>query len=200
MKTDIKKIVLTGGPCAGKTSVVELLKQELAGQVLFAPEVATMLLSGGFPLPGRDLAWSLDWQASFQQAVITTQLSLEEVYEITAQQKGIKTIVFDRGLLDSAAYLPGRQKQLTSDFGLDCGLALKRYHQVIHLESLAVSAPGLYGQTGNESRFESLEQAANLDSAIKEAWTGHENHLLVTGSDLVKKQLVVAQAISKSLL
>lgn len=45
----MKKIVLTGGPCAGKTTVLNVLKQEFAGQILVIPEAATLLLSGGFP-------------------------------------------------------------------------------------------------------------------------------------------------------
>jgi dephospho-CoA kinase len=44
------KIVLTGGPCAGKTSCLRAIRAEFGEQVVTVPEVATLLLNNGFPL------------------------------------------------------------------------------------------------------------------------------------------------------
>ena len=47
---EIKKIVLTGGPCAGKSEAAKLIKEKFTAQgyvVLFVPETATELISGG---------------------------------------------------------------------------------------------------------------------------------------------------------
>ena len=47
----MKRIVLTGGPCAGKTTTLNELRCQLGAGVVVVPETATMLLSAGFPAP-----------------------------------------------------------------------------------------------------------------------------------------------------
>ena len=47
---EITKIVITGGPCAGKSSAMEYLDEELSRigyKVIFVAETATELMSGG---------------------------------------------------------------------------------------------------------------------------------------------------------
>ena len=47
---EIRKIVITGGPCAGKTTAMSWIQNEfskLGYTVLFVPETATELISGG---------------------------------------------------------------------------------------------------------------------------------------------------------
>ena len=58
---NLKQIVLTGGPCSGKTTVLNAIKKRFGTAVVASPEAATIPLSGGFPLPGRDLDWSPEW-------------------------------------------------------------------------------------------------------------------------------------------
>jgi hypothetical protein len=44
-----KRVVLTGGPGAGKTAVLELARQYFCKHVLVLPEAAGILFGGGFP-------------------------------------------------------------------------------------------------------------------------------------------------------
>jgi predicted ATPase len=115
----MKKIVLTGGPCAGKTTVVEALRKEFAAQILVVPEVATMLLSSGFPVPGKDLQWSLEWQVAFESAVLPIQIQLERAYELKAAENGTPVLVCDRGRLDVAANIPGGSEYSVPRSGSD---------------------------------------------------------------------------------
>lgn len=46
----MKKIVITGGPCAGKTSVLDFLGRAHSDQFVIISEAATILLKGGFHL------------------------------------------------------------------------------------------------------------------------------------------------------
>ena len=55
-----------------------------------------------------------------------------------------------------------------------------RYVAVIHLESLAVGCPKLYGKRSNEKRLESLEEAQKLEFATRTAWSSHPNYYLIT--------------------
>ena len=47
-----KRIVLTGGPGAGKTAVLELVRQEFCAHVQVRPEAAGIVFGGGFPRTG----------------------------------------------------------------------------------------------------------------------------------------------------
>ena len=164
----MRRVVLTGGPCSGKTTVQRVLRETFTNQLVYVPEAATMLLEGGFPAPSTTLPWSEAWQLSFQRAVLALQYSLEDIHSIT--DEGTKLIVCDRGVLDGAAYMPGGRNEFGKRFNVDLQDAIERYEVVIHLESLATTDPECYGRFNNEHRFESIEQAQSLEHAIREAW------------------------------
>jgi len=175
----MKKIVITGGPCGGKTSAIKALEQEFSGRLLIVPEAATLLLSGGFPVPGRDVDWSQDWQDAFQAAVTKLQRSLEQAYRLIADQRGITLLICDRGLLDGAAYTIGGRPAFARRYGVKVRKAMEEYKAVIHLESLAAAQPELYGQGNNEHRFEPLAEAQALEGRTRAAWSGHPQHLII---------------------
>lgn len=194
----MQKIVLTGGPCAGKTTILAAVADHFGNQVGFVPEVATMLLSSGWPMPGRDIDWTPEWRDAFQRAVAATQIELETAYTLRAQQHGQLILVTDRGLMDGAAYHATTDEFLEST-GLDSGAALLRYDAVIHLESLAVAQASLYSQGNNVNRFESLEEAVQRETATRRAWSGHARHLIVGGADLEHKLRTTIEIIEQAL-
>ena len=177
----MKKIVLTGGPCGGKSTVLKAINEEFRDQIILVPEVATILLEGGFPIPGKDLPWSEEWQTAFQSAVLPLQHAFEEAREMMAKSKGSSLIICDRGVLDGAAYTPGGVKEFCRRFGMDSASALARYDAIIHLESLATSDPNKYGKAGNENRFEPLERAQSLEMSTRSAWEIHSRQIIVNG-------------------
>ncbi len=168
----MQMIVLTGGPCAGKSTVLKAAAHTPG--LVVVPEAATLLLEGPMPAPK---VWTQEWQDAFQAAILKLQLQQEE----EALERGGQTILCDRGLLDGAAYVPGGQAEYCRRFGLDLELVLNRYQQVIHLESLATARPELYGKGNNEHRFESLGEAQALEGRTRAAWHGHSNHTFLRG-------------------
>src|SRR5690242_13509867 len=102
----VQKLVLTGGPCAGKTSCLLALKARFGGDILTVPESATLLLSGGVPPPGHErIRCPMDeWVRAFQGAILATQQGIEDSFERVARDCGVRLIVCDRGVLDGAAY------------------------------------------------------------------------------------------------
>lgn len=175
----MKKVVLTGGPCSGKSTVMRALAEEFGDTVVLVPEAATILLAGGFPVPGKHLPWSEDWQAHIQPAIVSVQQALEGAYLLVAQERGAALMVCDRGLLDGAAYTPGGLDEFCRRHAVDANQAAARYHAVIHLESLAVADPEKYGAAGNASRFETLEEAQRLEHATREAWSNHPTRHII---------------------
>lgn len=170
--TKIPVVVITGGPHAGKTTVIEGLKCRFCTQVLIIPEAATELLNER-TVPQKDGKWSPEWQAIFQSAVIKRQFALEEAAQVTARERGAKLIIADRAIMDGAAYTPGGVEKFCTLHDLNEYEVLSRYYRVIHLESLAASEPHKYGKTGNPARFESLKRAYELEKATREAWANY---------------------------
>ena len=204
----IPKIVLTGGPCGGKSTTISALEAKYGNKVRFVKEAATMLMSSGFPAPGRDLSFSPGWIENFQDAIIGVQVGNEGASEIAASENGASLLVCDRGILDSAAYvtggLPVLEERYLQKYGLNVYDVCDRYDMVIHLESLATANPSLFGKAGNETRYESLEDAQSLELRTRDAWQAHPNWYFIEGDrgvDYVVNQVLelIAPFINKEI-
>jgi hypothetical protein len=69
-----RRIVLTGGPGAGKTATLELVRQALCDHVRILPESAGILFTRGFPRHGVAAV-----RQAVQRAIFFTQRELEAV-------------------------------------------------------------------------------------------------------------------------
>jgi thymidylate kinase len=196
----IQTVVITGGPCSGKSSVMNALHKQFSKKIVFVPEIATILLEGGFPLPGRDVEWSENWQSAFQSAILPMQKSFEESHKLVAASVGCNLMICDRGILDGAAYTQGGVNEFCRRYKVNQSEINFRYHTIINLESLAVSNPELYGKGGNQSRFEPLERAQELDRTTREAWSLHQNVHEISGRNGINEVIKnVTEIITKLL-
>ncbi len=188
--TPIKKIVLTGGPCAGKTTIFNHLKEEYRDKAVFVPEIATKLFDEGYPREGSEP--TPQWQNTFQSAVMSAQMKLEAEAETEALAAGKTVIVCDRGTLDGGAYTTGGKQAFCDLNKLNAQEIIDDYDTVIHLESMAIGDPEAYENTSNTHRLESVETATKLDQAIWDAWTGHPQHIRIccVGGMRIKQHLV----------
>jgi predicted ATPase len=118
-----RSIVLTGGPGAGKTAVLELIRQSFCVHVRVLPESAGIVFGGGFPRGDR-----LELRQAAQRAIFYVQRELES----TAESENPAVVLCDRGTLDGAAYWPG-PGDLWSAVGTTLEEQLGRYDAVIHL-------------------------------------------------------------------
>lgn len=174
----ITKIVITGGPCAGKSTAMSRIQDEftqIGYTVLFVPETATELITGGVA------PWTCGSNAEYQGCQLRLQLEKEKVFEIAA--KGMKVenilIVCDRGTLDNKAYMDEDEFERVM-VSLDTNEVELRdnYDAVFHLVTAAKGAEEFYTTENNSARTESAEQARVLDDKLISAWTGHP-HLRV---------------------
>lgn len=185
----IHKIALTGGPSGGKTTLQRAITEQIP-EAYCAPEVATILLSGGFPAPTEQHPWDEAWQRNFQVAVAAGQLALEDISYNRARHEGKHLTIFDRGLLDGAAYLPGGLRELEEITGQDEQAMLGNYDSVLHLTTS--SAHDAYDKHSNPHRFEESAAALELDRRIMGAWENHPNRIVLDERDKVER---VAQGL-----
>jgi predicted ATPase len=161
-----RRFVLTGGPGAGKTAVLEVVRQAFAWQVQVLPEAAGIVFGGGFPRTREDVC-----RRAGQRAIYHVQRELEAVADAGAQA----VVLCDRGTVDGAAYWPGPDEFWPS-VGTTMADELARYDLVIHLRTPS-SAHG-YNRV-NPLRIESAEEAAAIDERILDAWASHPRRIII---------------------
>ena len=170
---EITKIVITGGPCAGKTTAMSWIQNNFTAMgyaVLFVPETATELITGGVA------PWTCGSNAEYQKCQMQLQLAKEKIFAqgaATMKQEKI-LIVCDRGALDNKAYMTDLEFACVLE-ALGCNEVELRdnYDAVFHLVTAAKGAEKFYTTANNAARTETVEQAAALDDKLIAAWTGH---------------------------
>ena len=177
----VPKVVLTGGPCAGKTSCLRAIREQFGEQIVTVPEAATLLLGSGLPPPGHERVRHLqeEWIHAFQGAILSLQQTLEDTCERLARSCQARLLVCDRGLLDGAAYWPGGRESFLRHFGLPVEKCFARYRTVLHLQSLAEAHPHLYGPENNAIRYEDAADALRVEQSVRAAWEGHPGLIVV---------------------
>ena len=184
----IKRIVLTGGPCAGKTSaLVKVIEHftTLGYKVFTIPEVPTMFTQAGMDY----LTQNKDFFYEGEKATLEIQLALEDKFTRMAETCSEPcVIVCDRGVMDISAYMkPEMWKDITSRLNTNTQELRNRYDAVLHLVSAADGAEQYYTTSNNAQRLEQADEAGlkvarELDKKVIKAWTGHPHLRIVDNS------------------
>ena len=178
----IVKIVLTGGPCAGKTTAMNWIQnnfQKYGYKVLFVPEAATELITSGIT------PWEMENSISFQSVLMDMQLEKEKLFEEAATKFPCDKIliVCDRGLLDNKAYMTSEEfSEVLSSIGMKEVALRDNYDAVFHLVTAAKGAEKYYTLDNNQARTETPEQAREIDDNLIASWTGHPHLRVIDNS------------------
>ena len=180
---DIKKIVITGGPCAGKSTAMAWIQAEYTKKgytVIFVPESATELRLAGISNV------SLNSNLEFQTILLKDQLGKEKLFEEAALKipgSNKILIVCDRGVMDGKAYINTKEyEQMLKYLGLNEVELRDNYDAVFHLVTTAIGAKQYYSLENNKARYESIDEAIISDKRTLEAWTGHPHLRVIDNS------------------
>ncbi len=182
-KMSISKIVITGGPCAGKTTGMSWIQNaftERGYTVLFVPETATELITGGVA------PWTCSSNGEYQKCQLKLQIEKEKIFEYAAGTMDSEKIliVCDRGALDNRAYMTEAEFAAALEYTGTNEVELRdNYDAVFHLVTAAKGAEEFYTTANNTARTETAEEAAALDDKLIAAWTGHP-HLRIIDNAL----------------
>ena len=158
---EITKIVITGGPCAGKTTAQSWIQNAFSMKgytVLFIPETCT-------------------------------EQVYEDVARGMHTDKVL--IVCDRGTLDNKPYMsPEEYEQVLNILGMNEIDMRDSYDAVFHMVTAAIGAEKYYTLDNNRARTESAEEAARLDDGLISAWAGHPYLRIIDNSTDYENKLL----------
>jgi CYTH domain-containing protein/predicted ATPase len=176
MASKVDSIVITGGPCSGKTTALAAISQfcqNIGKHPVIIPEVATDLIVSGFDRT----------KPEFQELVVR-KLRFEEMLRLEAAAAGHfpapPVLIYDRGYNDCLAYVS--EKTFLSALALnqlDFIQARDQYSGVIFLDSAAVGAEDFYTLKNNVARTENIAEARVLNERTKNAWAGTPHFQLI---------------------
>ena len=159
---DIKRIVLTGGPCAGKTTaLVRIIEHfsSLGFKVFTIPEVPTLFTQAGMNYLTKNQAFFYEGE----KATLEIQLALEDKFMGMAQQcTQPSIIVCDRGAMDISAYMaPEMWEQLIHAVGTTTPELRERY-DAVRFADLTLAVVG----EGNDRRGGAVAFAVGDDDRL----------------------------------
>jgi hypothetical protein len=168
--------------------LIEALQKDLKAKVTVVPEAASILYRGGFPRRSTPEA-----RKHVQRAIYFVQKELEEL--IQGETKA-PMIVCDRGSLDSVAYWPSDATDFFSSLHSSASAELKRYDWVIHLDTADHDS----FDTTNPIRTESHKEAVELNTKIKQAWSGHPQRIVIPHEAEFLLKIAKAKSVVEKIL
>lgn len=193
MNNRVTKIVVTGGPCAGKSSVMAVLQRALTEAGIFAvvvPEAAREFRKAGLT--------SESIKPLFQSELLRYIFEREDRYARAASYSSAERIVLlcDRGAMDCRAYMGrGEFHSLLDDMGLSPqDLSEHRYDAAIFLRTAADGVESCYETDGE--RVETPEVARRIDEATLSSWHDHPHLVIIPAmEDFGAKKLRAIQGV-----
>lgn len=180
----ITSIVLTGGPCGGKSTSLAVLEQELTnkGYIVITPEeVATKVINSG-------VRPDVVGVKEFEKLLISYQYDRDTNYinmlnRVYKDKDSKVVIIFDRGIQDCKAFITNEQySEILYELGLSEVNILSMYDGVFNLVTAAKGAEEHYTLENNKARTETPQEAIQRDEGCIKAWTGH-NHLRIIDNE-----------------
>jgi predicted ATPase len=162
-----RRIVLTGGPGAGKTVVARDIVSRHAHRYVLVPEAATQVYEA---LQTRWDRLDLEGRRDVQRQIYRLQLGQEAK---TLTENPNKILLLDRGTIDGAAYWPEGAAAYWLDLSTTLAAEIARYDAIIWMQTSA--ALGLYdGDASNACRFEHPQAAIESGDRLKQLWATHD--------------------------
>ncbi len=172
-----KRIVITGGPCSGKSTAIYALTEALPHAFHVVPEVATIVIGqiNAPPFPASERLAN----RQFNRAMCGIQRHFEDMALLQALRDNTNALLIDRGVMDNAAYVTDGIQGLEHVRRTSRQLEFSRYDAVVYIDM--PSEQVFYRcKGGNASRQEkSYEEARRLSQTVLNCWREHPSLIVV---------------------
>ena len=192
----VLRVVLTGGPCGGKTTALPSIADALRARGIptaTVAETATSLVEGGIDrvamigTPGGLFEFNLQYQEMQMEkedrmaSLIRAAVQYSDTAAAAAAAAGgggavDAVLLCDRGTMDSKAHVPPAVwEELLGALGVvsDVEICEERYDAVLHFVTAADGAEEAYSTAGNAARTETVAEARESDRKLREVWSRH---------------------------
>lgn len=189
----VYRVVLSGGPCGGKTTGQARLCtffESIGWKVYRVPEVSSILAGGGVKLSGSVM--SDEMVVAFYRKLLEMVLQIEATFfDLAASCTENCLVICDGGAMDIRAMLTESQWKMlmTSGGWNDVELRDSRYNQVVHMVSVACAANGRRRHFSSHGGMD-VKEARDLDNKLSQAWVGHPYYDVIDNSTDFDRKLV----------
>ena len=163
----LPRIVLTGGPCSGKSTAMKAIESGYGDRVTCMREMATMVITHGV-LPSTDKMQS--WH--FNRFLHGVQSDFQTITDTQARANGKSLLVLDRGSIDNAAYVSGGLPEYEKMCHTTREVEFAKYDMVLFLDT---PPRDVYEskKANNPARYETYDEALAVSARIKNVWRNH---------------------------
>ena len=191
----MKKILITGGACAGKTTSLKIIKkflEEKGYKVLVVEEVPTMLINKG--ITSQKIG-----RMQFQELIIKTQIINEKEYNDKYKDEDKTIIIFDGSPIDCLKFITRKElDDIIKNYEITYDDIIDNYDGIIFLQTIAKKYPELYSNENNKARLTDVEEAIKRnDKILKEYKKYNKTYVINNYKNFDKKEEKIIDSISK---
>jgi predicted ATPase len=181
-KKRIFEIVLTGGPCSGKSSflreAIPLLEDE-GFKILVMCEVPVEVYDSGIRSDDLD---QFDFRLMIMERILKNQENLRKVAKACSDKGQTVVIFYDRGLMDNKGFCaPDIWNKLLTELKISEKSINEDYDAVFNLETVAMVSRELWLKYGGDvpARYQKTSSEAKArEMQIQKDWGGHHNFIV----------------------
>ena len=178
----IKKIVLSGGPCGGKTTAIKYVREyfeEKGYIVLSINESATEIINMGIKPFGNNKVDMYEFQKYVFSEQINNEILVDNYINSNMDKKII--VLYDRCIMDNKCYVSEEEyNMLLEEFEINEEKYLSQFDLFIHLVSAAIGTNKY--NLDNQARSENIIEAMKREENIVKCYSNISNRIVVDNS------------------
>lgn len=186
----MKRIVVSGAPCSGKTSFIRYMQEKHPG-IITIPEIASMIKATGMSYKEEEE------RIGFQNVVCELQKKIERLIVENNFNRNCNAILCDRGTVDTIAFYPSSffSNQMVNLCDEDF-----LYDSVIFFE--LPDRCELYDmlKAGNIYRDEDFNASVELEKKLLELWKQHHKLNIIPFMDSPAIKFEIAEKVVLEIL
>ncbi len=170
----IKRITVTGPPCAGKSTIIKTFHKEFSDTIQCVPEIATMVITELGITPETKES-SIVLTKEFGHTLYYVQRHLEKLSEEIAKKTGKRALLLDKSCLDVAVHFLRIGETLKEYENYFSTTISDNYRESNIVLFLSLPRRDIYEnvRNNNTARRETYEEARRAEEIYFHVWQNH---------------------------